>query len=104
MMDKLKALLARCKCGVFVTVNEHRDYYATAAKALDDAEGVECPPRIAPDVRAKMIELDTIIQIQFYPDTPIGSHQIWHHNIDAALDMALACVTPNVEVSGPKRR
>ena len=94
-MDKLKELLARCKCGVFLTVNEHRGYYNTAAKALEEAKGHECPPEIAPDVEAKMIETDTIVVLQFYPDTPIGSYQVWHHDLDAALEIALRFLTPN---------
>lgn len=100
-MDKLKELLIRCKCGVYLTVNEHRDYYDTAAFALDEAKGRECPPEIEPDVENRMIETDTIVRIQFYPDTPIGSYEIWHYDIDAALDAALACLTPNVELTSP---
>lgn len=92
--DKLKTLLKRCKCGVFLTVNEHRDYYESARERLDYY--FECPPAVAPEVRAKMIESDTIIDLQFYPDTPVGSYQILHHDLDAALDEALAClgITP----------
>jgi len=90
-MDKLKELLSLCKCGVFVTVNEHRDYYETAAQHLEGAKTFECPPEINDEVRAQMIALDTIIKIQFYPDTPIGSYEIWHHDLDAALDQSLAC-------------
>lgn len=91
-MDKLKELLVRCKCGVFLTVNEHRDYYYTAAQALDEAKGDECPPEIEPEVEATMIETDTIVRLQFYPNTPIGSYEIWHYDIDAALDAALECL------------
>jgi len=89
LTDKLKDLLARCKCGVFVTVNQHRDYYETAKKTLDEAQGHECPPEIEDDVRRVMIETDTIIRIQFYPRTPSSSYEIWHHDLDAALDEAL---------------
>jgi hypothetical protein len=91
-MDKLKQLLDKCKCGVFLTVNEHRDYYETAEQRLAEHYGwMECPPEIAPEVRAKMIETNTIVDLQFYPDTPIGSYHILHHDLDAALDAALAC-------------
>jgi hypothetical protein len=93
-MDKLKCLLARCKCGVFLTVNEHRDYYNTVAEALEKLGGIGCPPRIADDVRAAMIATDTIISIQFYPHTPIGSYSVYHHDLDAALEQALACLAP----------
>lgn len=90
-MDKLKELMSRCKCGVFLYVNEHRDYYQSAEKSLEEIMGYECPPEIDPEVRKVMIETDTIIKIQFYPDTPIGSYDIYHHDLDAALDEALDC-------------
>lgn len=86
-MDKLKELLSRCKCSVTLTVNDHRDYYETAEQALEDAEDCDC----SPEVRAAMIEANTIIKLQFYPTTPIGFYSIWHHDLDAALDIALGC-------------
>ena len=97
-MDKLKQLLSRCKCGVFLIVNEHRDYYQTVEQRLEEVAGYECPPEIAPEVRAAMIATDTMIDLQFYPDTPIGSYKIVHHDLDAALVEALNCLTPNVKV------
>jgi len=36
MNDDFKKLLARCKCGVFLIVNEHRDYYETAEQKLEE--------------------------------------------------------------------
>lgn len=94
-MDKLKQLLSLCKCGVFVTVNEHRDYYDPADKHIEEAMGNECPPEIADDVRAQMIALNTIVKIQFYPVTPIGSYEVWHYDLEAALDECLGCFPAN---------
>lgn len=90
-MDKLKELMSLCKCGVHITVNEHRDYYDTAAQKLENAASNDSPPEIEDSVRAKMIETDTIVVIHFYPDTPVGYFEIWHHDIEAALDEALEC-------------
>ena len=92
MGEKWARLLSCCKCGVFLTVNEHRNYYDTAEKALMEAAGRECPPEIASEVRQRMIETDTIIALQFYPDTPIGSYEVWHYDLESTLDMALACL------------
>lgn len=93
-MDKLKELMSRCKCGLFLTINEHRDYYQKAEDYLEEiqARQPESPLKIAADVRAKMIELNYIIDLQFYPDTPIGSYSIYHYDLDMALDEALACL------------
>lgn len=93
-MDKLKKLLARCKCGVHLTINDHRDIYKPAAEALDDLAACGFDD-IAPEVRQKMIETDTIIDLHFYPDTPVGFYKVLHYDLDAALDEALACLTPN---------
>jgi hypothetical protein len=90
--DKIKRLLARCKCGVFITVNQHRDYYKTATDKLGELECMECPPQYTPEVKARMIETDTIIELQFYPDTPIGSYSVYHYDLDTALDCALECL------------
>lgn len=90
LMDKLKELIKRCKCGVFVTVNEHRGYYRTAEEQLEEIMSLECPPEIERDVWDKMIELDTIINVHFYPDTPIGFYEVYHYDLDSALDEALA--------------
>lgn len=91
-MDKLKELMSRCKCGVYLTVNQHRDSYESATKAFED---IGCAnddlSDIVPEVMAQMVARDTIIHLQFYPDTPIGSYSIYHYDLDAALDVALSC-------------
>ncbi len=91
-MDKFKELLAKCKCGVFVSVNEHRDYYKSVEDQLEERKRRECQPEYTDEVRDAMIESDTIVEITFFPDTPIGSYQIIHHDLDKALDMALASI------------
>ncbi len=89
-MDKLMKLLARCKCGVHLAVNDHRDVYLTAAQALEDLG--DFADDIPDDVRAKIIETDTLIDLHFYPDTPVGFYKVLHYDLDAALDEALAAV------------
>jgi hypothetical protein len=90
-MDKLQQLMSRCKCGVHLQVNGHRDVYQSVAERLDQYEALAGGLELADEVRQKMIEKDTIIDLQFYPDTPIGSYSIYHYDLDAALDQALAC-------------
>jgi hypothetical protein len=92
----LQGLLDRCKCGVFLTVNEHRDLYQTAEYRLNeirkwDEDGINDIP---PAVLEKMIETDTIIELQFYPDTPIGSYKIYHYDLQLALEEAMSCFPP----------
>lgn len=90
--DKLKLFLAACKCGVSVNMNEHREVYETAAQRIAEAAGYECPPEIADAVRDRMIETDTIITIHFYPKHPVTFYEVWHYDLDAALDEAIECL------------
>ena len=88
-MDKLKKLMGLCKCGVFLSVNEHRDYYETVEQRIAHNDGLD---EIEADVLKKMIKTDTIIKLQFYPDTPIGFYVIYHYDLNIALDEALKCL------------
>ena len=92
-MDKLRQLLSLCKCGVYLSVNEHRDYYQSAEDRLGELyEQRESPPDIDHDIRKIMIESDTIIELQFYPETPIRFYTVWHYDLDVALTQALGCI------------
>ena len=91
-MDKFKQILNNCKCGIYLTINQHRDYYQSATERLDGLDCTECPPSLDPKVRQKMIETDTIVELQFYPDTPIGSYCIYHYDLDEALNEALEII------------
>ena len=95
--SKLQQLLNLCKCGVFVTVNEHRDYYLTAEQQIEELrqqrnlDDEDLPPDRVPE----MIARNTIVEVQFYPDTPVGSYCIYHYDLEAALDEALATAQDN---------
>lgn len=91
-IDKLKALVAKCKCEVTVTINEHHNYHTTVCDELRDMEQ-HGPLDIDPEVRAKMLELDTMVRVQFYPSTPVGFYRVYHYDIDAALTKALGAFT-----------
>ncbi len=90
-MDKLKLLMSKCKCSVTLMINDHRDNYDTAEQALKDDQDRQQLIEVTPDVKQMMIWTDTIISLQFYPDTPIGSYSIYHYDLDACLDQALEC-------------
>ena len=82
-LDDLAVILNRCKCGVHIEINVHRNYYQTAAEALEAEEQVD----IDPDVRQRMIDTNTIADVQAYPDTPIGSYRVLHFDVRMALGM-----------------
>lgn len=97
-MDKLKELLRRCKCGVFLTVNHHRDFYETAERRLAELERrFDGPLEIEPAVRQTMIETNTVIELQFYPETPVRFELVYHHDLEAALDVALGLLPARLD-------
>jgi hypothetical protein len=85
----IEELAKKCKASVYLTVNEHRNYYQTAEAFLKEREGYACPPEIDDDVRQRMIDTDTVINLQFYPSTPIGSYDIYHFDVEEAIKIAL---------------
>lgn len=92
-MDKLKTLMAACKCGVYLEVNPQRSVYDTAEQWFANHEAILGPlDDLPPETRAEMIRLDTVIDLHFYPDTPVGFFRVLHFDLDAALDEALGCL------------
>ena len=69
--------------------DQHRNYLESVEEYFNNLP--EAFKDVEPEVLAKMIEMDTVIDLQFYPDTPIGSYSILHYDLDLALDEALSC-------------
>lgn len=97
VVDKLSHIVARCKGSVRIEVNPHRDVYESTADRLAQILRQECPPEISQEVQAKILEADSIVELQFYPDTPIGFYCVCSYSIEAALDEALECLTEQDE-------
>ena len=91
-MDKLEALCRLCKCGVYVSINEHRDYYQSVERYLDETFKREAD-EITESVYDRIIIEDTLIHIQFYPDTPSGFYRVFHYDLELALRDALEILT-----------
>lgn len=92
-MNKLQELIKLCECSVSVEVNAHRDVYMTAYKYLVEAN-LEGEDR---DIVDEMVLRDFIIEIQFYPNTPVGFYKVWHYDLDMALDECLEIIKENNE-------
>lgn len=85
----MKEILQRCKCGVFFTANEHKDYYVEAEQWLIDAcQNQEDVDEIGKNVWEEMIKRDNILTLQFYPNTPIGFYRIYHYDYDELIKKA----------------
>lgn len=83
-MEKLNELISLCKNSVSIDINNHRDYYMSVLEYIgNDIEDID------ESVLNTMVELDTTISIQFYPDTPIGSYTVYHYDLETAVDKCL---------------
>jgi len=93
-MDKLKELLSKCKASVTISVNRHRDYHQSVKDYIEEQELMDkgLIDEIGSEVYEEMKKTNTIIEIQAYPDTPVGSYRVFHYDIDKAVDIMLSCV------------
>ena len=88
--DKLSELVSLCNFGVYIKVNPHRDLYKTACDWVRDHQFMfsYCIDDIDPEVISEMMRTDTVVDIQFYPSTPVGFYRVIHHDLSEALDQA----------------
>jgi hypothetical protein len=96
-MNDLKKLLARCKCGVHIDVNTHRDVYETAEEYLNSLDQWKSLEDVSTEVRVEMVRTNTIICIQAYPDTPIGFYGSFHYDFDTAVNEVLNAINQGDE-------
>ena len=101
MMSNISELIQLCRAGVYIGVdnhkapftlmcNQHKDYYQDPEHYIRDlTPGGEELDEVPRDVIEEMIKRDTIIELQFYPRTPVGFYKIYHYDIDAAIEQAL---------------
>ena len=94
-MEKLKEVIARTKAGISIEINQHKQNYQSVEQYITERlswnnETVEEEIGIA--VYDKMVETNTIIELQVYPDTPIGFYRIWHYDVEIAIERYLKAI------------
>src|ERR1700687_2669801 len=96
----LSELIYKCKCGVYLTANKHKDVYQSAAEAIKEINDFDFSangkhedyePEIDDELAQRMIKEDSIYELQFYPDTPIGSYTVYGTSLDEVLLKAESC-------------
>ena len=96
----MEELLKKCKCGVYLSVNEHRDVYETVEQAINEindwhkrANGhhTDYQPEINDELKQQMIKENSIYKLQFYPDTPVGFYTVYGTNLKEVIEEALSC-------------
>jgi len=81
-------IIRRCKCGVFFYANTHRDIYQSVEDKIIKISSDDNDILIDENIKKKMIETNTILELQFYPNTPIGFYRIFHYDYDKLIEEA----------------
>lgn len=98
-MSKLAELISLCRYGIHVAVNEHRDFFSSVAAYLEwYTDGSES--RIPVEVAEEMARLDRVVCVRFFADSLTVSGAVFHHDVDAAVDLAIAAVKKKLERAG----
>ncbi len=87
MDDTLIKLLKHCKAGIYLTVDVHHDYYDSIDNYIEKLEFADDDFYDSYDksVIDKCKELDTIIDLIFYPHTPVGSVSFIHYDLELLM-------------------
>jgi hypothetical protein len=86
--EKLERLVAFCKSEVAVTYNAHTVNYQSVSEYFRTNH--EMFDHDVPPLLDAMVGADRIVDVQFYPDTPIGSYTVYGPDLTSALDQAMA--------------
>lgn len=92
MNETLKDLIKKCKGAVFISANEHRDFYKTVEQYMYGLNNRKYVPAINKNVLDKMIELNTMINIHFYPKTPVSFYSVYHYDFNECLKECFKCL------------
>ncbi len=85
----MKEIIERCKCGIYLEVNKHRDYYDTIEEAIiEENDKSNSSPEIEPELAERMIKENMFISLQFYPDTPVGFYKVYGTSLDEVVEKA----------------
>jgi len=88
-MTELERLAARCKAEVITTFHPHAGEYRTVQEYVEDKPGdTEHLPEGYKD-------WTDLVEIQFYPATPIGSYLVFAQTLDDAVRLAHECLDDN---------
>jgi hypothetical protein len=91
----IEDIIKRCEGGVYLEVNAHKNYYESTEFAIKEQNARAGYEEIDPELSDRMIKEDTIISLQFYPDTPVGFYKVYGTSIDEVLIKAKECLDSN---------
>lgn len=90
----MEELIKKCKCSVSLEVNKYRDFYQTVQDYLNEKNergGIE----IEEELGERMIKEQSVYELQFYPDTPIGFYVVYGTSLEEVIAKANECLITN---------
>jgi len=87
-MNKLQELVSKSHM-VSLEVNNHKGGYETVEEYLSSDWHQNSLEDTDIEVYDKMIELNTIIELQVYPENPVGFYKLYHWDLEQIVDIAL---------------
>lgn len=97
-MNKLNELISKCKGSVSIEVNGHTDCYESISEYLSQKVS-PWPSKLniksleeldISIIKLCMMEkLNHIVEITFYPHTPISCYTVYHYNLDLCVGECL---------------
>lgn len=97
MDTTLEDIIKECECGVYLTVNSHKDYYMSVSDKIKEINDIDFgnnghhenyEPEIDEPLTKRMIDENCIYELQFYPRTPIGFHRVYGTSLDEVIGKA----------------
>ena len=88
-MKKLQGLIKKTKGSITLEINCHKDCYETVEQYLEGFPHKKYINDVEQEVYDKMVETDTVIELQVYPNNPIGFYKIYHYDLNKILEIAL---------------
>ncbi len=86
-MKNLYELIKLCKGSVSLNINPHRDIYQSIETYLSDDRD-----KISDNTYNNIIKNDTLVELVFYPDTPVSNYTVYHYDIDTAIKTAIGII------------
>jgi hypothetical protein len=81
--------LPKHKCGLYLTHNQHKDYYETVQDRLSHPALDDDDYFVSAEDKQKCIDTDEIWELQWYPDTPVGFYKVCGSTLEIVLNKAL---------------
>ena len=85
---KLRSLLNGEHTSIEIQFNQHKVYYRTIAEAIEDGS-YDYAYWISEEEKYNAIAADSVWELTWYPDTPVGSHSILGASLKAVVNAAL---------------